>query len=357
MLLEALERGSYFSVRQRLATGSPRLIDPVSALYLGSVVEPFRELGSRTATFASGIEERVDAGEIDVFGDLDDLILLMETDPAASRLREPLAELAEQIILAEQQSVENLAAAINAARFLRLYAGEDNPGVRYLIREELLPRICATDFGYALRSQDSAESRISAAAARLMIESGDEFSAALGYSLLVSLARSAGEYARLPERIEMTEFGGRASTAILEPEALPRLLPLDGESAYTPRGMSLGRGEGWIWTTAADVRYQAGGSSTLSFRFPTGGIHHFALYDIDPFDEIQMHGIPWKSDPEFQIYSDGWVYDSLRRALFVKIRHRSELQSIRIIRRPAASSAVPETAAPAEAVAAVEEAG
>ena len=57
-----------------------------------------------------------------------------------------------------------------------------------------------------------------------------------------------------------------------------------------------------------------------------------------------MHGIPWKSDPEFQIYSDGWVYDSLRRALFVKIRHRSELQSIRIIRRPAASSAAPETA-------------
>ena len=117
------------------------------------------------------------------------------------------------------------------------------------------------------------------------------------------------------------------------------MLPLAGDPDYRPRALNLGPGEGWIWTTAADVRYQAGATSLLSFSFPTGGVHHFALYNIDPFDELQMHGIPWKSDPEFQNYSDGWVYDPLRRALYIKIRHRASRQSIRIIRRPAEAAA------------------
>ena len=118
--------------------------------------------------------------------------------------------------------------------------------------------------------------------------------------------------------------------------------PLAGELPYQPRAIELGTDEGWMWTTAADVRYQDGGTtSILSFRFPQGGIHHFALYGVEPFDQIQMHGIPWKSDPEFQRYSDGWVYNPRTKALFFKIRHRSERQEIRILRD------TPEAASPA----------
>ena len=342
MLLESLDRGSYFGVRERLAAGSPRLIDEISALFLGSVVTPFRDLASRSGRLVSTTKTRLTEEDPALFEELKSPILMLDSNlPGAAALRAPLEEAAETSILGNPATNEELLRAVNAARFLLLYSGSDNPGIRYLIREELMPRITALDSGYGIIVDGFSDSRLNTAAAGLMIESDDEFTASLGFTLLASLAAAAGEFGRIPAQIELQEFADVPSVRILEPEALPRLSPLTGDPDYRPRALNLGPGEGWIWTTAADIRYEAGTTASLSFSFPTGGVHHFALYNIAPFDELQMHGIPWKSDPEFQNYSDGWVYDPLRRALYVKIRHRASRQSIRIIRRSAAATTAP----------------
>jgi hypothetical protein len=41
-----------------------------------------------------------------------------------------------------------------------------------------------------------------------------------------------------------------------------------------------------------------------------------------------MHGIPWKSDPEYFSYTDGWAYDEETQTLYVKITHRLETEEL-----------------------------
>jgi hypothetical protein len=41
-----------------------------------------------------------------------------------------------------------------------------------------------------------------------------------------------------------------------------------------------------------------------------------------------LHGIRWRTDPQFQSYSDGWYYSASTRTLYVKIKHREELEEL-----------------------------
>ncbi|WP_319416364.1 hypothetical protein [Marispirochaeta aestuarii] len=343
LLMESLSRGSYFSTRERLAAASPRLIDHTSALFLGSVVSPFEQFGSSMEDFMAEVRQALNNGDSSIFDRVDSLNRIIQAGIGSGEgIQDALSQLAETTVLAEPSSPAELLRAIRAAEFLLEWEGPEHSGIRYLIREELLPGLCTTNYGYGIHFNGTSDALTSVLAGRLMAAGSDDFSAALGYTLLASFTASAGEFSRTPAGIIRREFYYQNSQKLLEPEALPRLQPLAGELPYQPRAIELGTDEGWMWTTAADVRYQDGGTtSILSFRFPQGGIHHFALYGVEPFDQIQMHGIPWKSDPEFQRYSDGWVYNPRTKTLFFKIRHRSERQEIRILRN------TPEAAPPA----------
>ncbi len=341
MLLESLYRGTYLQTRNRLAEGSPRLIDRTSALYLGSVVDPLKSFGDSVRSFTiQTISAAVD-GSPDVFADPELLeIFIASGTPEATAALKSLEETAEKVILEEPADDRALILALNAGEFLLNRGSTDNPAIRFLIREILLPRICPTgDDSYGIHLADGSDTRVNVKAGKLMHESEDSLTRSIGYGLLLSAVRSSGEYGRMPAGYEMTEFATRESASVLEPETFENLLRMYRESSYTPRVIDLGAGREWMWTTAANVRFQPGNTSVLSFQFPQGGIHHFAVFNVEPFDQIQMHGIPWKSDPEFQRYSDGWVYDVRSKTLFFKIRHRATRQEIRIIRnlQPAAS--------------------
>lgn len=337
MLVEALARGSYFSIRERLSSASPRLIDPASALFLGLVVDPLNNYGAETRAFLTEVREAVNTGDSSIFDRIIGLQTIMEAGlGAGENLKDSLSQLAEAAVIAEPSSLEELLRAVRAAEFLLAWEGPEHSGIRYLIREQLMPRLCTTSYGYGIHFDGSSDTLTNVLAGRLMAASKDDFSAAVGYTLLTSFAASAGEFSRTPTRIIRQEFSFQEPPELLEPEALPGLWPLNKPSAYSPRAIHLGGNENWMWTAAADVQYQGGEPCILSFRFPQGGIHHFALYGVEPFNQIQMHGIPWKSDPEFQRYNDGWVYNPRTKTLFFKIRHRSERQEIRIIRTPEA---------------------
>ena len=129
MLLESLERGSYFGIRERLAAGSPRLIDETSALFLGSVVTPFRDQAARSGRLVSTTAARLTEENPALFEELNSLILMLDSSlPGAAALRAPLEEAAEKSILGNPATNEELLRAVNAARFLLLYSGRDKPG-------------------------------------------------------------------------------------------------------------------------------------------------------------------------------------------------------------------------------------
>jgi hypothetical protein len=66
----------------------------------------------------------------------------------------------------------------------------------------------------------------------------------------------------------------------------------------------------------------------LRFQFPVGAAESVVVVGLPPFDSILLHGIRWRTDPQFQSYSDGWYYSASTRTLYVKIKHREELEEL-----------------------------
>jgi hypothetical protein len=64
------------------------------------------------------------------------------------------------------------------------------------------------------------------------------------------------------------------------------------------------------------------------FSFPQGQTHYLLIQGVRPPESVVMHGIPWKTDPQYFQYSDGWSYDAATQSLFVKLTHRSEAEEL-----------------------------
>jgi len=95
-------------------------------------------------------------------------------------------------------------------------------------------------------------------------------------------------------------------------------------------------GQGAFVRTPAKVAAQTIGAdeARFSFRFPVGSPEHIVLSGVPAFDHITMHGIRWRTDPQFQAYTDGWSYSPSNKTLYVKIKHREDLEELVIHFQP-----------------------
>jgi len=103
---------------------------------------------------------------------------------------------------------------------------------------------------------------------------------------------------------------------------------------YYPRATWLTE-DHWVWTASPSARATfVDGNLNLAFSFPTTMAHFVIIRGIRPFIRIQIHGMEWRSDPQFEIYdSSGWVYYPDEQTLVLKLRHRSTVENVRIIYR------------------------
>ncbi|MBI9107325.1 MAG: hypothetical protein JEZ04_11335 [Spirochaetales bacterium] len=68
----------------------------------------------------------------------------------------------------------------------------------------------------------------------------------------------------------------------------------------------------------------------MTFKFPAGQIHTFAVRNIKPFYQMNLLGYKWNADHRFLQYFSGWWYDRDTQTLYVKIRHRTDTEEILI---------------------------
>jgi hypothetical protein len=125
---------------------------------------------------------------------------------------------------------------------------------------------------------------------------------------------------------------------------------------YYPKAAWLAENGLWAWTVSPSARasYVNGGDLNVSFTFPTGSSHYIIIRGVRPFIKVQLHDTDWRSDSQFESYdSSGWVYYSQDQALVLKLRHRSSVETVRIIYREPPPAAV-ESDADADANAAGE---
>ena len=146
-----------------------------------------------------------------------------------------------------------------------------------------------------------------------------------GLALVVGYLETADVAGLLPRELIKSGESWSPGSEFLFPEELYFLI---AEGDYSPRVVDLGEGI-WAWSNSQNLEMVARGNQiVVSSTFPVDGIYHMTITGIKPFTSIRMFGIPWKSDPQFQRYTSGWVYRPDSQTLFLKIRQRRSVESI-----------------------------
>jgi hypothetical protein len=216
----------------------------------------------------------------------------------------------------------------------------DDPGISDpvpWIEENIYPLIVWLEEGLYILHPDQPESNtlFTLEAAELLKmaadRTGDENIRSISSMIRATILSRADENGVLPEKITFSRERASLGEGALPPEDVYSLFQDD---AFTPRVINMSNDpqkEVWIYTASRSISSQLTDQfMDVKVRFPRGQIHHLIIKGVEPFDRVFLHNIRWKSDPRFQRYSDGWVYDAVNKTLFVKLKHRVEEETIRI---------------------------
>ena len=90
----------------------------------------------------------------------------------------------------------------------------------------------------------------------------------------------------------------------------------------------------WAWTCAKSIFYTQNPANTANIfiDFPLSLTHYIMLNGIPNFHgKIEIQSQMFRTDPRFETYnSSGYVYQSSSRSLFIKSRHKSKMELIRL---------------------------
>jgi hypothetical protein len=340
LLSEALRRGQYRQVlpavavalrqAQLSASQPPAAFD--GSAYIGYLRAHLFRLQQEAVSLIPRITEEIRAGDPQVFAIPELMRFIVD--------RAPLSLAEEALRLAD--SVERkkpglgtllglLEAYVGAGRFLndRQVMQER---ITELIDSWILPAILQAPEGLFLAEPSGGQAGrvdllLSARAGRLLIQAGELTSRpsldTLGRNLILGALSRADDEGFLPESLTIAAGRLQAQDGRLSPE---QLYPLVLDSSFLPQDHplypELAPGT-WLYTAALLARFQTGASQQrFTFAFPVGATHYFLLQGSPPPKSVVLHDIPWKPDPRYSQYTDGWTYDPETQALLGKITHR-----------------------------------
>lgn len=121
----------------------------------------------------------------------------------------------------------------------------------------------------------------------------------------------------------------------LDADALGNAYPILVQNPVYPHFEVLSRTESnvvWAWTCAQDISYsQSSSSASITIQFNKNDSHYVIFNEIPAFTEIEIYGLSFHSDPRFESYnSSGFIYRSGTRTLFLKSRHKTEKEIVRL---------------------------
>ena len=90
----------------------------------------------------------------------------------------------------------------------------------------------------------------------------------------------------------------------------------------------------WAWTCSPSVSYKigTGGVVSINLDFPLNDSHYIYMKGVPTFyANIEIQGTRWRSDTTFETYnSSGYVYNAGTESMYLKSRHKSRDELIRI---------------------------
>jgi len=162
--------------------------------------------------------------------------------------------------------------------------------------------------------------------------SGDmnlEYTARLGKALIY--------WAEAAQNIEWAAIGKSLVLSAISNGNAGRLHNILKPAIHYPRAIWLTDDGHWAWTASESVSVTNIDSNlNIAVSFPANMTHHIIIRGVRPFIRLQIHGMDWRSDSQFEIYdSSGWIYYPDEQILIFKLRHRAATENIRIIYREA----------------------
>ena len=153
------------------------------------------------------------------------------------------------------------------------------------------------------------------------------------YSL--RLGKALSEWAMLTQHHEWELIGKSLVLSAVSNSNSGKLYNLLNLTNYNPKAFWISDNGLWAWTIAAGIRAAYINSNlNLTFTFMPNTTHYIILRGIQPFLRIQIHGMDWRSDSQFERYeSSGWLYYASEQTLILKLRHRSTTENVRLIYR------------------------
>ncbi len=146
-------------------------------------------------------------------------------------------------------------------------------------------------------------------------------------------------YGKITKKDEYTQTGfllvnsSLTVSPVQETAAYADLYPILAQNAYYPHLVLLAQNPSpvTIWTTSPNVTLTSPEKNklVLSIEFPVGESHYMIVTGLHAFDKIQMYGLNYRSDKQFELYnSPGYIYDFESKTLYLKMRHKSEIEKV-----------------------------
>ncbi|MDR2143546.1 MAG: hypothetical protein LBP29_04160 [Treponema sp.] len=227
----------------------------------------------------------------------------------------------------------------------RIRPGRDNPYERFLdqafyVAGESLKKNPFTGAVLAF-SGNEADTELNLRLGSSLSRLTGETRQALGRSIILSVLSLADEAGSAPRIVVQDGNGGfseKPDAGRLGSARIYRICRTENSGEYYARAQSLSSNETpiaglWAWTAASNVSaLQRPGITDITVSFPAGETHYMMIRGVRPFAVLQLYGIDYPSDPQFERYdSSGWTYSPQEQTLLLKMKHRSSTERISIL--------------------------
>jgi hypothetical protein len=193
-----------------------------------------------------------------------------------------------------------------------------------LVDEALVPAIRKTGEGFFVETSESRSDLSLSVRAGLILEAAgrdrdDERMASMGRQLVLSVLDLADQNGFLPMSLVLRGSSIVDIEGTMGPEDLYE--DLHENDAY-PRQISLYAelGPGSYIITVADFtgRDISSNRYVFSIRSPPNRTHYIIMQGIQPFSELELFGLTWRDDPNFELYVKGRHYNRQTETLMIK---------------------------------------
>jgi hypothetical protein len=339
-LAESLARGSYQDSLSRVKAAKDKWPDKLgflSAPYFGGLVRKMSDMSTADQAEVKRLSQLVADKSPTVFEKEGLLRFLVDRAPyslAQDALR--FAAGVDPAKLTIRQDLGLLGCVVEARASLK---DDDNPlreGGAAADRLAAAVRKSSSGFFLATEEDGSCDLRLSLIAGGYLEAYGASSSkpalVGVGQSLVEGVLGLADAQGFAPARILAPGAAAEQKSGSLAPEDFYALV---ADNPYYPHEASFAKDLGpgaWAWTCSPSLAVQASASrDVFSASFPAGRSHFLAIYGMKPFANIQLYGIDYSPDNDFESYdASGYLYEKSAGALFLKMKHKKESEDIQL---------------------------